>query len=177
MQMGVRTVHTLAIGGAALLTLAGITLVVPSGSAAAENTWRLASDSAEGEVRFLIDVSQLDHYVNGNGMQLFGVPLRAVGNGIVKDGYVVIDAKSCLAPGGDMIMSIGDASQRFWWSVNGTRMYDAVGVSVCNIAAAMYEAAQAGSTHPGGPRHADTVTDRTYPDANAGAAGVSISRQ
>lgn len=170
--MGVRTMHTLAIGGAALLTLAGITLVAPAGSAATENTWRLASDSAEGDVRFLVDVSQLDHYVNLGGVQLFGAPLRAVGHGIAKDGYVAIDARSCLAPGGDMIMTIGDASERFWWSVDGKRVYDAVGVSVCNLAAAMYEAAQAGSTHPGGPRHADALTDLTYPDANAG-----ISRQ
>ena len=169
--MGVRTMHTLAIAGAALLTLAGTTLSAPSGSAAAENTWRLASDSAEGDVRFLVDISQLDHYVNEDGTQLFSVPLRAVGNGIVKDGYVVIDATSCLTPGGDMIMTIGDASERFWWSVDGKRVYDAVGVSVCNLAAAMYEAAQAGSTHPGGPRHADAVTDRTYPDANAGMCG------
>ena len=80
--MGVRTMHTLAIAGAALLTLAGTTLPAPSGSAAAENTWRLASDSAEGDVRFLVDISQLDHYVNEDGTQLFSVPLRAVGNGI-----------------------------------------------------------------------------------------------
>ena len=113
--MGVRTVHTLAIGGAALLTLAGITLSAPFGSAAAENSWRLASDSAEGDVRFLVDVSQLDHYVNPDGVQLFGAPLRAVGHGVAKDGYVAIDARSCLAPGGDMIMTMGDVSERFWW--------------------------------------------------------------
>ncbi|UCH46522.1 MAG: hypothetical protein JSU95_10345 [Betaproteobacteria bacterium] len=144
--------RSLAIGGAVLLAVAG--------SASADNTWRLASDSARGDVRFLLDISQLDHYINGDGRQLFGVPLRAVGNGIVKDGYVVIDAKSCLAPGGEMIMTIGDASQRFWWSVDGKRMYDAVGVSVCNVAAAMYEAVQASGVDPSGPRQADAGISR-----------------
>ncbi|UCD68748.1 MAG: hypothetical protein JSW48_01160, partial [Betaproteobacteria bacterium] len=92
--MGARAMHTLAIGGAALLTLGATILLAPSGSGAAENAWRLASDSAEGDLRFLVDVSHLDHYVNSDGVQLFGVPLRAVGNGIVEDGYVVIDAES-----------------------------------------------------------------------------------
>lgn len=155
--MGVRTMHTIAIGGAALLALAGTGLLTMPGPAAAENTWRLVSDSAEGDMRFLVDVSQLDHYVKGDGMQLFGVPLRAVSNGAVKDGYVAIDAKGCLVDGGDMIMTIGDASQRFWWSVAGKRMYDAVGISVCNVAAAMYEAAQASGDDPTAIQRADTT--------------------
>ena len=155
--MGVRNMRALSIVAAALVVL--------SGPAAAENSWRLASDSAEGDMRFLVDISQLDHYVNPNGKQLFGLPLRAVSNGVVKDGYVAIDARSCVVDGGDMIMTIGDASQRFWWAVDGKRMYDAVGLSVCNVAAAMYEAAQGGSAEATGIQRADK------------AAGTGISHQ
>ncbi len=154
--MGVRTMHTPVTGSAVLLAVAGTTLLAQPGSAVANNTWRLASDSAEGDVRFLVDISQLDHYVNGDGTQSFGVPLRAIGNGVVKDGYVAIDATGCLVNGGDMVMTIGEASQRYWWSADGRRMYDAIGISVCNIAAAMYEAAQAGSDDAVAIQRADT---------------------
>ena len=88
--MDTKPMSTLAFSTAVLLALPG--------PAAAESTWQLASDSAEGDVRFLVDASQLDHYVGANGVQLFGAPIRGVANGIVKDGYVVIDSKSCLTP-------------------------------------------------------------------------------
>ena len=150
--MGLRSSHGVAISSALLVRL--------SGAAAADSTWILASESAESDTRFLVNASQLDHSVNQHGVQVFRVPLRAVGHGAVKNGYVAIDAKGCLERGGEMIMAVGDASQRFWWSVDGKRMYDAVGASVCTVAAAMYEAARNGRANPDGPQHADVARRR-----------------
>lgn len=130
-----------------------------AGPAAAQGDWLLVSDSAENDARFLVDVSGLDCRVNQHGVHVLGMPLRAVGAGALRDGIVVIDAKGCLGGSGQMIMAIGNASQRYCWSAHGRRRYDAVAASVCAIAATRYRARGPGK---------DRITAAAPADAAAG---------
>jgi hypothetical protein len=138
------------------LAIAAVFLAALPGAASAQRDWLLVSDSAEGDTRFLVDVSGFDYRVNQRGVPVFGLPLRAVGSSSISDGHVVIDARGCLGHGGQMIMSLGDATQRYWWSKRGRRMYDAVAVSVCAVAATQHHARAVGKDNAVVSKPADT---------------------
>jgi hypothetical protein len=124
------------------LTIAGALMAACAGPAAAAGGWVLAADSYEGNTRFLIDVQRFDYSVNKHGTHVFFAPMRMVGDSGTHEGYVAIDAEGCLGAGGDMVLAVGKSTSRYWWALNGTRVYDKVGESVCAVAAAVIEQAQ-----------------------------------
>jgi len=128
----------------ALVSASSLALVI-SGPASAASGWILAADSAKTNTRFLVDTGQFDYSTNKHGAPVFGIPVRSVSNGVTEDGYVVIDATSCSGGGGDMAFELGKDMNRYWWSIDGGRIYDKVGTALCEIGIAQIEAAQAKS--------------------------------
>lgn len=116
---------------------------VLSSPASAAGGWVLAADSAKTNTRYLVDTSQFDYSTNKHGVPVFGIPVRSVNNGKTEDGYAVIDATSCVDGGGDMAVDFGRDISRYWWSIDGNRIYDMVGTSICKIGTAQAESMQA----------------------------------
>jgi hypothetical protein len=133
-DMKLRILSKLAVIGALTASFAG--------PAAGAGAWILAADSAEGDVRFLVDVQRFDYSVNKHGTHVFSAPVRMVKHGATEEGVVAIDGAGCLGAGGEMIFSLARSTKRYWWAVGGNRVYDGVGSSLCGIAAALMEQAQ-----------------------------------
>jgi len=104
--------------------------------AIAAGGWVLAADSADSNLRFLVETSQLEESTNRHGVAVLGIPVRSVSNGNSESGYVVIEASSCGNAGGEMAMQFDKNLTRYWWSNTGSRIYDKVGASICQIKSA-----------------------------------------
>lgn len=114
-----------------------------SSSASAASGWVVAADSAKTNTRYLVDASQFDYSTNKHGVPVFSIPVRSVSDGVTENGYAVIAATSCADGGGDMAVEFGKDRNRYWWSIDGSLIYDMVGASICKIGTAQIEATQA----------------------------------
>ncbi len=95
--------------------------------------WVLAADSAEGNTRFFVKTGEFDYTINKHGVHVFSIPLRMASNGKTQESYAAIDATGCLENGGDLIITDGNSSSKYWWSPEGSRMYDSLGEKICEI--------------------------------------------
>lgn len=125
----------------ALVSAASLASVLSS-TASAAGGWVLAADSAKMNTRYLVDTSQFDYSTNKHGVPVFGIPVRSVSDGVTENGYAVIDATSCADGGGDMAVEFRKDRNRYWWSIDGSLIYDLIGASICKIGAAQIEATQ-----------------------------------
>jgi hypothetical protein len=140
--------------------MAGALTAALAGPAAGAGGWMLAADSAEGNTRFLVDVQRFEYSVNKNGTHVFAAPMRVVGNSGTQEGYVAIDAEGCLGAGGEMVFSVGKSTNRYWWAVGGNRIYDGVGATLCEVAAAVIQESKASRGGAASPARANPA--RSY---------------
>ena len=103
--------------------------------ASATGGWILAADSAEGNTRYFVNAREFDYTVNKHGVHVFTVPYRHSSDGAVTEGYALVDAVGCWDSGGQLIMANaeGNRTKKFHWSPDGSRMYDSVANTICEI--------------------------------------------
>ncbi len=115
-----------------LALIASFSMAISTPVNAAEG-WVLAADSVEGNTRFFVKTGEFDYTINKHGVHVFSIPVRMASNGTTQESYAVIDATGCLENGGDLIITDGNSMNKYWWSPEGSRMYDSLGGKICEI--------------------------------------------
>lgn len=120
-----------------LSTMAGVATMAASLAlpALAGDRWVLAADSADGQVRYFVGAHGLDYQVNTHGVHVLMAPVRIVSNGDMANGHVAVDARGCVEGGGQMVLQ-QESTSHYWWSPQGTRLYDGIGKAVCEVVVA-----------------------------------------
>lgn len=119
-------------------------LTFTSVSAYAEN-WQYITDSEDANYpgRTLIDADSMIRIFNkdykNDKSSLFKARIRVIGTNANPpdwDATVVIDFDQCLkSKNGNMLfMPDGENHQKYFWDINGSRMYDYVGAWMCGFA-------------------------------------------
>jgi hypothetical protein len=114
----------------ALVTSLSMAIVTPAN---ATEGWVLAADSAEGNTRYFVNTGEFNYTINKHGAHVFSIPVRMANNGKTQESYAVIDATGCIENGGDLIITDGHSTNKYWWSPEGSRMYDSLGGKICEI--------------------------------------------
>lgn len=111
-----------------LLVLAA--LCATSLAASAQWTFLLDSDDA----RLLVKNGSLSTGINSNGVPWASAVFSVFTNGELREEmHAVVAVESCANGGGELLTytPATKARKKYWWSANGNKLYDGVGLFIC----------------------------------------------
>jgi hypothetical protein len=114
-----------------------LALLLLTTSVTASADWVHLTDSADSNMRVMIDPLTFNQQKNNKGIDVVGADFLVVSDGqsVVMTG--VTGAQDCVKGQGEFILAVGENYQRFFWVTNGPKLYDTEAFAVCTLYAGL----------------------------------------